>query len=653
MQLSIIIVNYNVKHFLEQCLHSVYKAIHSAEAEIFVVDNNSVDGSCAMVREKFPGVHLIENKENTGFSKANNQAIRLASGKYILLLNPDTVVEEHTFDACISFMEAHPEAGAMGVKMIDGKGNFLPESKRALPTPSVAFFKIFGLSALFPHSPIFSRYHLGHLNTEKTHEIEILPGAFMFIRKEALEKTGLLDETFFMYGEDIDLSWRIIKAGYRNYYHPGTTIIHYKGESTKKGSINYVVVFYNAMIIFARKHFSKKNARLFSTLINAAIYFRAGLSILKRFFGKILLPLLDFLFVYGGYYYLTQYYEKVKFGHPDSYPTEYLTIVVPSYILLWMLSIFFSGGYERSPKPGNVGKGIFSGTIILLIAYALLPEHLRYSRALLLFGAAWAFIASLGLRFLLHISGLLDFRVKNARKNKLVIVGYYKEAARVNDLLLQTQIRQETVGYVCPDEEKLDHNNYIGSLSQLKDIITVNKINEIVFCAKDLEAHQIIRNMLQLTSEKVNFKIAPPESLSIIGSNSINTAGDLYVVSFDSLAKEKNRRKKRLFDIWSSVILLLGAPFLVFYFNKPGTYLKNCFRVFWGRFTWVGYCLAENINTNQLPSIRKGVLSPADNMLKNKLTASSIERLNLLYAKEYRVYNDFVILFKSFKKIGS
>jgi len=160
MHLSVIIVNYNVKHFLEQCLHSVYKAIHSTEAEIFVVDNNSVDGSCAMIREKFPGVHLIENKENAGFSKANNQAIRLASGKYILLLNPDTVVEERTFDACISFMEAHPEAGAVGVKMIDGKGNFLPESKRALPTPSVAFYKIFGFSKIFPHSRIFSRYHL-------------------------------------------------------------------------------------------------------------------------------------------------------------------------------------------------------------------------------------------------------------------------------------------------------------------------------------------------------------------------------------------------------------------------------------------------------------------------------------------------------------
>jgi len=536
--------------------------------------------------------------------------------------------------------------------MIDGKGNFLPESKRALPTPSVAFYKIFGFSKIFPHSRIFSRYHLGYLSREETHEIEILPGAFMFIRNEALEKTGLLDETFFMYGEDIDLSWRIIKAGYRNYYYPGTTIIHYKGESTKKGSINYVMVFYNAMIIFAKKHFSKKNARLFSTLINAAIYFRAGLSILKRFFKKIMLPLVDFFLIYGGNYYLTQYYEKVKFGHPGSYPSEYLTVVVPAYILVWLLSIFFSGGYDRSPKPGNVIKGIFSGTVILLIAYALLPEHLRYSRALLLFGAAWTFIVSVGFRYILHLLGLIDFRMNNTKKKRLVIVGFHNEAKRVNDILLQTQIRQETVGIVCPESDELD-NTYIGSLNQIKDIIAVNKVNEIVFCAKDLQAHQIIRNMLRLTSEKVSFKIAPPESISIIGSNSINTAGDLYVVTFDSLAKEKNKRKKRLFDIWSSIILILGAPFLVFYFKKPKKYIKNCFRVFSGLFTWVGYSMPEDVNIHELPTIRNGVLTPADNMLKNKLSTADIERINLLYAKEYRVYNDFSILFKSFKKIGS
>ncbi len=290
MELSVIIVNYNVKHFLEQCLHSVIKASKNISAEIFVVDNNSVDGSNQLVREKFPNVRLIENKKNLGFSKANNQAIRQAAGKYILLLNPDTVVEEDTFTKVIRFMQQHPEAGGLGVKMIDGKGNFLPESKRGLPTPWVAFCKMFGLSKLFPGSKKFGQYHLSFLNENEVHEVDVLAGAFMLIRKEAIEKVGILDESFFMYGEDIDLSYRITKGGYKNYYFPETTIIHYKGESTKKGSLNYVRVFYNAMIIFARKHFSGGRANLLSFFIHLAIYFRAFISVAGHVFERILLP---------------------------------------------------------------------------------------------------------------------------------------------------------------------------------------------------------------------------------------------------------------------------------------------------------------------------------------------------------------------------
>lgn len=281
MKLSIIIVNYNVKYFLEQCLLSVENAIDGIDTEVFVVDNNSVDDSVQMLSERFPWVKLICNKDNVGFAKANNQAIREATGEYVLLLNPDTVVENDTFNKIIDFMDAHPEAGGLGVKMVDGKGNFLPESKRSLPTPAVSFYKIFGLSKLFPKSKKFGKYHLTYLDNDTIHEVEILAGAFMFMRKSALDKVGLLDETFFMYGEDIDLSYRLILGGYKNYYFPETRIIHYKGESTKKASFNYVYMFYNAMIIFAKKHFSDKNLKLFSFLINCAVYMRAFLAIVQ------------------------------------------------------------------------------------------------------------------------------------------------------------------------------------------------------------------------------------------------------------------------------------------------------------------------------------------------------------------------------------
>ena len=243
MKLSIIIVNYNVQHFLEQCLQSVFTALKNVQGEVWVIDNNSVDGSVEMVREKFPDVKLFESKDNLGFSKGNNLAMRQSKGEYTLLLNPDTLVEEDTFEKVLSFMDKNSDIGGLGVKMVDGKGNFLPESKRSLPTPSVAFYKIFGLSSLFPKSKRFGKYHCGHIDDNQTHEIEILSGAFMLMRKEALDKVGFLDEDFFMYGEDIDLSWRLIKAGYKNYYFADTRIIHYKGESTKKSSVNYVFVF--------------------------------------------------------------------------------------------------------------------------------------------------------------------------------------------------------------------------------------------------------------------------------------------------------------------------------------------------------------------------------------------------------------------------
>ena len=302
MDLSIIIVNYNVKYFLEQCLHSVDKASSGLKVETFVVDNNSVDGSCAMMKEKFPEVQMIRNDQNLGFSAANNQAIRKACGRYILLLNPDTVIEEDTLVKSVGYLDGHLGAGGLGVKMIDGKGNFLPESKRSLPTPRVAFYKIFGLARLFPRSRIFSRYHLGFLDKDKVNEIEILPGAFMMLRKSALDEVGLLDEDFFMYGEDIDISYRLMNAGYKNVYYPETTIIHYKGESTKKGSLNYVLTFYNAMIIFARKHYSRKIARSYASVINLAIYFRAFLAILRRFVKNFSLPLVQGILIYLGFY---------------------------------------------------------------------------------------------------------------------------------------------------------------------------------------------------------------------------------------------------------------------------------------------------------------------------------------------------------------
>jgi len=281
--LSIIIVSYNVKYFLEQCLCSVKKAIDKIDAEVIVIDNDSADGSMDYLKLKFPWVKFIVNKKNEGFSKANNLALLLSKSKYILFLNPDTIVPENSFEDCISFMETHPEAGAMAVKMIDGHGRYLKESKRCFPSPWVAFCKLLGLTALFPHSKLFAGYYLGHLSEKENQIIDAISGAFMFARKDALDKTGGFDERFFMYGEDIDLSYRIQQSGYVNYYLSETIIIHFKGESTRK-NFRYVKMFYKAMSLFVHKHFDKKKSFVFIILIDVAIAVLGLFSAVKNLF---------------------------------------------------------------------------------------------------------------------------------------------------------------------------------------------------------------------------------------------------------------------------------------------------------------------------------------------------------------------------------
>ena len=362
LKLSIVIVNYNVKHFLEQCLKSVYQAIQNIEAEIFVVDNNSVDGSQDMVLSSFPGVNLIANSKNTGFSTANNQAIKKSTWEYILLLNPDTIVPENCFHTILEFADQTPDLGACGLPMFDGQGNYLPESKRGLPTPEVAFYKMIGLNKLFPKSKKFGKYHLGYLPADQNHEVEILAGAFMLIRKEVLDKIGLLDETFFMYGEDIDLSYRITKAGWKNYYFAGSRIIHYKGESTKKLSTNYVKIFYKAMVIFAEKHYAGSNQKLFKLFINMAIYGRASISLISTFVQRFWLATVESILIFFSLFLLKEYWEEHIKGI-TSYPEEMLTIHLPYYTLVWILSIAFNGSYQAPFDFSKLARSILIGTL--------------------------------------------------------------------------------------------------------------------------------------------------------------------------------------------------------------------------------------------------------------------------------------------------
>ncbi|MES2388994.1 MAG: glycosyltransferase family 2 protein [Bacteroidota bacterium] len=648
--LSVVIVNYNVCYFLEQALLSVRKACAGLEAEVFVVDNNSVDGSADMVRKRFPEVILIENKVNTGFSRANNQAIALATGKYVLLLNPDTVVEEDTFRKCADFMDARPDAGGLGVMMLDGKGKFLPESKRGLPTPWVAFCKIFGLSSLFPNSPKFGRYHLSYLDKQQTHEIEILSGAFMWMRRETLEKTGNLDEDYFMYGEDIDLSYRILLAGYKNYYYPGTRIIHYKGESTKRTSVNYVFVFYRAMAIFARKHFGAGKAGAFDILIRFAIFIRAGIALGVRAIRKSILPLVDSALIYTGMYFLKSYWETNHKHVPGLYPPDFMEIVVPAYIIVWLGSAWFSGGYDKPVNAGRIARGTLAGTV-LISAITNFFDNWRFSKALILLGGAWSTFILIALRLAIHFYRYRNFALGENPEKRIAIVGEPDECARVLKLLEGSGQKFVLAGFVSPETDKQGNDEYLGRAGQLNEICDIYSIQEVIFCARDMAAHEIIELMTHSGKRVPDYKIVPDDSNYVIGSSSRNAQGDFYTLNVElAILRRDNVRNKRFADLMLSLVFLAVYPVLLWFVKKPGGFLLNIFRVIFGRRSWVGFADPQALD---LPGVKAGVLTPASGSRHVIADKATLNRLDRLYAKEYSVNTDLEIISGAYGKLGN
>ena len=284
MEISIIIVNYNVKYLLEKCLHSIQTALNNIAGEIIVVDNASSDNSIEYLQPLFPGVIFIANPVNKGFGSACNTGFHRSFGEYVLFLNPDTIVPPDCFKKCLEFIHSKKDAGALGIKMVDGSGNYLKESKRSFPSVSASLFKMTGLASLFSHSKLFAAYYAGHLSENEIHEVDVLSGAFMLVKRNVFNEVNGFDEDFFMYGEDIDLSYRIQKAGYKNYYFPETSITHYKGASTKKTSKAHIRSFYGAMSIFVDKHYSGNTKGLFKFIIKAGIWFFAGLHAIGNIF---------------------------------------------------------------------------------------------------------------------------------------------------------------------------------------------------------------------------------------------------------------------------------------------------------------------------------------------------------------------------------
>lgn len=645
MTLSIIIVNYNVKYFLEQCLYSVRAASKGIQAEVIVIDNDSSDGSLAYLSKKFPEVIFVENKLNSGFGRACNQGAAMSKGEFILFLNPDTLIAEDTLRICTEFFRTHKDAGALGVKMVDGHGRFLRESKRSFPSPVTSLYKLVGVSALFPSSPVFGRYHLGHLDPAEDHEVDVLAGAYMMARKQVLDQVGYFDETFFMYGEDVDLSYRIQKAGFKNYYVAQTEIIHFKGESTKRGSLNYVRMFYSAMSIFVRKHYGGARAGIFQSSIQFAIGVRAAIAAVSKFVKFIGLPFIDALMILLSFWLVKELW--VNYVRTDVVLNEQLIwLAFPLFTLMYLLTAYYAGLYNKYYRQKDLLRSTVIATLVILAGYALLPEQYRFSRGILGFGALLAFMLISVVRWVMLRTKLLWPAPEENKAAFTLVAGTREEYEEVVKMLNQTGRKDSVIGRVALQKEE----GALAGLNEVNEIVQPLYARELVICIGVLSYRDTIR-VVQKITKGLRVRYHAHGSRSIVGSDSSGSSGEVISEAGPFNLRQHNyRRVKRLIDVLFSLFFLLLFP-LALIVKKPGRFFANIIKVISGNRTWVGYAT----DGHGLPPLRHGVISSngLDHGKNRTLPRENLHAIDRWYAAEYDPILDVKLIFVHYRDLGS
>ena len=585
LDVSVVIVTYNVRAFLEQALRSVSRASERLNVETFVVDNASVDGTVEMVRERFPDVHVITNEDNVGFGKANNQAIRQARGRYLFILNPDTVVQEDTLRALVAFLDARPDCGAAGPSILTPDGTFAPESRRAFPTPEVAFYRISGLSRLFPRHPRLGRYNMTYLPRDQPAEVDALSGSCMMVRRRALYLhrsradeplldppaepppneppdpsstvhgggAGLFDPAFFMYGEDLDWCYRIQQAGWTICFTPDTHIIHYKGESTKKGELRYVRVFYGAMLLFAEKHAGdeKLGGGALHTALRLAIFGRAAVSVASQWMRRMLPLLLDLVgacvaFVGAGW---------LRVGAFDRLVGRFLWVAL-FFGCATVVGTLLAGGYRMGLRglrlrPPLVGAATGFGATAIASFFA---PQIGFSRWIVVVGALLTLVWVMGWRIVL--------RRRRTGGRRALYVGPRKEAdALAERLAMLPNPPFALVGFAF-DQPGRGQTRYLGPLRGLRDLVRLREVDQLVFSPDALPTYDVLGWMQSLSDLPVQFRMLAPHGGYVIGKSTVDS---LDLVEADQIVGEgRGTFRRRVLDVTAGIGLLLIAPFASF-----------------------------------------------------------------------------------------
>lgn len=618
------------------------------DGEIIVVDNASVDRTPQLIINHFPNVKLIANKENAGFAKANNQALSQSKGEYVVLLNPDTIVSEDTFSKCIEFMDNHPDAGAVGVRMLDGSGQFLPESKRGLPTLKASFMKMTGLYRFFPRSSTMNSYYQGQVAEDETAKIEVLCGAFMFIRKSTLVKTGFLDEDFFMYGEDIDLSYRIAQAGDSIYYLPTTNIIHYKGESTRKSSLNYILTFYQAMLIFTNKHREFSGQQF---LIKLAIYLHGFIQYIRQTGKKWWPAFLDAILFSSSFYIVSRLWATYYFHQPEYFKPSFYYLNVPLYTFIALLAMFLNGAYDKPYSRKTSWLGFGWAVLSILVIYAILPSGLRTSRMVIVMGSLLYMIFLILTRWKLFPWSVSAGNNYHKEERRAIIVAGPEESNRIKEVINRSRDHIEIIGTVSPGEiPNIDPNQTLGRISQLDDIVRVHRIKEIIFSAQDVPFSKFTSEITSL-GPSLRYMLAASATMNIVGSMNRDTEGESYALRVNfNLSHPASLRAKRIFDFVASLTILIISPFLFFFINPKHGLWKNIFLVLTGKRTWVSYHPGDPMSFS-LPSLPPGILSPEYPNDENP-ASRRLEHIHYVYARDYHWTTDLAILTAQWRRIG-